>query len=175
VKALLIATAAFAFGIAPGTARAASGDIGCIEAKLGQAAMQRIGANVVTAVDKGGDSSSVLDTDREALIAARSACRTAGNWSPDAVQAAVSYTQARATKIGAEAALRADGLDPARLAGLYAALPAPDRQSLTGKPSSGALAAVGGATPGRQARVHVRLLFAALAGIEFYPADFANS
>ena len=169
MRTLLIAAAL----LAPGTAWAASGDIGCIEAKLGPAAMARIGANVVAVADKGGNPARVLDADRDALIAARSACRTAGNWSPDAVQIAVYYTQARATKIGAEAALRADGLDPAKLAAIYAALPDRDRKSMVETPSPAAVAAMNAATPVARSRVHVHLLFAALAAIEGYTGDFA--
>lgn len=172
--ALLIAAASFAIGLVPDAAWAASGDIGCIEAKLGPVAMQRIGANVVAAVDKQGDPARVLDADRDAFLAARSACRAAANWSPDAVQTAVSYTQARATKLGAEMALRADGLDPARLSEVYAALPLSDRKTLVGAPSAGARAAVNAAAPGERQRVHVRLFFAALSAIEFYPQDFAR-
>jgi hypothetical protein len=134
--------------------------------------MARIGANVVAVADKRGDPARVLDADREAVIAARTACRSAGAWSPDAVQIAVSYTQARATKIGAETALRADGLDPAKLAGIYAALPDGDRISLAAKPSGAASAALDRAASGTRSRVHVLLLFAALAAIETYTAEF---
>ena len=172
MRILLIAAAQFAFGLAPGAAWAASGDIGCIEVKLGPTAMQRIGDGVVAAADKGGNPAAALDADRDALLAARQACRAAGNWSPTAVQVAVSYTQGRATKLGAEAALRNDGLDATKLATAYAALPAQDRKSLIEKASSGALAAVTSATAQPRARRHVLLYFAALAAIEFYPADF---
>jgi len=170
---LLIAAALLAPLLAPGTAWAASGDIGCIEAKLGPTAMQRIGDGVVAAADKGGNPAAALDTDRDALLAARQACRVAGNWSPAAVQSAVSYTQGRATKLGAEAALRSDGLDATKLATAYAALPVQDRKSLTEKASSRALAAVTGAVAQPRARRHVLLYFSALAAIEFYPAEFA--
>ena len=115
---------------------AASGSIGCIEAKIGPAAMQRIGDGVVTAADAGKDPSSALDADRDALIAARDACRTANSWSTDATQAAVSYAQARATKLGAKSALRRDGLDPAKLSASYAALPVQDRKSLIAQASA---------------------------------------
>ncbi|QDZ07618.1 hypothetical protein FPZ24_09050 [Sphingomonas panacisoli] len=169
MRALLLAAALFA----PGSAWAASGDIGCIEAKLGPDAMQRIGNNVVAAADKGGDAATALDADREALIAARDNCRTANNWSPDAVQAAVSYTQGRATKLGAESAIKSDGLDAAKLAASYAALPAGDRKSLVAKASPGAVGAVTAAGANAKQRRHVLLYFAALAAIEFYPADFA--
>ena len=169
MRMLLIAAAL----LAPGTAWAASGDIGCIEAKLGPTAMQRIGDGVVAAADKGGNPAAALDTDRDALLAARQACRVAGNWSPAAVQSAVSYTQGRATKLGAEAALRSDGLDATKLATAYAALPVQDRKSLTEKASSRALAAVTGAVAQPRARRHVLLYFSALAAIEFYPAEFA--
>ncbi len=167
---LLIAVAL----LAPGTAWAASGDIGCIEAKLGQAAMQRIGDSVVAAADNGSDPSRALDSDREALIAARDACRATGNWSSNKAQAAISYTQARATKFGAESVFRTDGLDAGKLATAFAALPLPDRRSLIAKASATALRAVAavGATP--KQRRHVLLYFAALAGLEFYPADFAT-
>lgn len=174
MRTILIAAAPVILWLAPGPTWAASGDIGCIEAKLGPAAMQRIGANVVAAADKRGDPARVLDVDRDALIAARSACRTAANWSPDAVQTAVSYTQARATKLGAEMALKADGLDPARLSGVYAALPLSDRKTLVDAPSSGAKAALNAVAPDQRQRVHVQLLFAALSAIEFYPQDFAR-
>ena len=170
----MIAAAPVALGFAPSAAWAASGDIGCIEAKLGSAAMERIGSNVVATADKHGDPARVLDADRDALIAARSACRAAANWSPDAVQTAVSYTQARATKLGAETALRRDGLDPARLTEAYAALPPPDRRTLVQAPSPSAKAAMNAAATGERQRAHVRLLFAALSAIEFYPLDFAR-
>jgi len=173
MRMLLIAAALLAPLLAPGTAWAASGDIGCIEAKLGPTAMQRIGDGVVAAADKGGNPAAALDTDRDALLAARQACRVAGNWSPAAVQSAVSYTQGRATKLGAEAALRSDGLDATKLATAYAALPVQDRKSLTEKASSRALAAVTGAVAQPRARRHVLLYFSALAAIEFYPAEFA--
>jgi hypothetical protein len=173
VRTILIAAAPIVFGLAPGTAWAASGDIGCIEAKLGPAAMQRIGDGVVAAVDKGSDPARALDADRDALLAARAACRVAGNWSPGAVEAAVSYTQGRATRLGAEVALRNDRLDATKLTAVYAALPVQDRKSLTAKASSGAVAAVTGAARQPRARLHVLLYFAALAAIEFYPPEFA--
>lgn len=169
MRTILIAAAL----LAPGTAWAASGDIGCIETKLGPSAMQRIGDGVVIAAEKGGNPASALDTDRDALLAARQACRAAGNWSPDAVQAAVSYTQGKATKLGAEAALRNDGLDVTKLATAYAALALQDRKSLIEKASSGALAAVTRTAVQPRARRHVLLYFSALAAIEFYPAEFA--
>ncbi|MBW8841061.1 MAG: hypothetical protein JF608_04475 [Sphingomonadales bacterium] len=174
MKIILIAAAPFAFGLVPGAAWAASGDIGCIETKLGATAMQRIGDGVVAAADKGGNPAAALDIDRDALLAARQACRTAANWSPDAVQTAVSYTQGKATKLGAEAALRNDGLDAAKLAAAYAALAVDDRRSLIGKASSGALTAVTAATKSTQARRHVLLFYSGLAAIEFYPAEFAS-
>lgn len=170
MRTILIAAALFA----PGTAWAAPGDIGCIEAKLGAAAMQRIGDGVVAAADKGGNPASALDADRDALIAARAACRTAGNWSPTAVQTAVSYTQGRATKLGAEAALRRDGLDAAKLATAYAALPIQDRKSLIEKASPGALTAITAVTSNARMRRHLLLFYSALAAIEFYPAEFAG-
>lgn len=166
---LLIAAALFA----PGTAWAATGDIGCIEAKLGAVAMQRIGDSVVAAANNGTDPTRTLDADREALIAARDACRGAGNWSADAVQAAMSYTQGRATMLGAESALKADGLDTAKLAASYAALPLADRKSLIAKASAGAVRAITAVDARPALRRHVLLYFAALAAIEFYPADFA--
>jgi len=76
-------------------------------------------------------------------------------------------------KLGAEAALRSDGLDATKLATAYAALPVQDRKSLTEKASSRALAAVTGAVAQPRARRHVLLYFSALAAIEFYPAEFA--
>lgn len=170
MRTILIAAALFA----PGTAWAASGDIGCIEVKLGAAAMQRIGDGVVAAADKGGNPASALDADRDALIAARAACRAAGNWSPSAVQTAVSYTQGRATKLGAEAALRRDGLDAAKLVTAYAALPIQDRKSLIEQASPGALAAVTTETSNARTRRHLLLFYSALAAIEFYPAEFAG-
>ena len=169
MRALLIAAAL----IAPGTAWAATGDIGCIETKLGSTAMQRIGDGVVAAADNGTDPGRTLDADREALIAARDTCRTAGNWSSAAVQAAVSYTQGRATRLGAESALAADRLDTTKLAASYAALPLADRKSLTAKVSAGALRAITAAAASPSQRRHVLLYFASLAAVEFYPADFA--
>jgi len=174
VRAILIAAASVALWLAPDAAWAASGDIGCIEAKLGPAAMQRIGEGVVAAADKGGNPAAALDADRDALLAARQACRTAGNWSPSAVQTAVSYTQGRATKLGAEAALRRDGLDAAKLATAYAALPIQDRKSLIEKASPGALAAATAITSNAPTRRHLLLFYSALAAIEFYPAEFAG-
>lgn len=174
MRTLLIAAAPFVLWLAPGTAHAASGDIGCIEAKLGAAAMERIGDGVVAAADKGDSLATALDTDRDALLAARQTCRTAGNWSPAAVQTAVSYTQGRATKLGAEAALRRDGLDAAKFATAYAALPVDDRRSLIEKASAGALTAVTKATTSAHTRRHVLLFYSALAAIEFYPAEFAG-
>ena len=170
MRLLLVAAAL----LVPGTAVAATGDIGCIETKLGPAAMQRIGDGVVSAADNGADPARALDDDREALIAARDACRAAGNWSPDAAQAAISYTQSRATKLGAESALRTGGLDTAKLALGYAALPTSDRKSLIAKASPGALRAVAAAGNTPKQRSHVLLYFAALAGLEFYPADFTT-
>ena len=170
MRTILIAAAL----LTPGTASAASGDIGCIEAKLGSTAMQRIGDGVVAAADKGDNPAAALDADREALLAARQSCRTAGNWSPAAVQVAVSYTQGRATKLGAEAALRSDGLDANTLAAAYAALPVEDRRSLTEKASARALAAVTNTTKSASVRRHVLLFYSALAAIEFYPAEFAS-
>ena len=160
--------------LAPGTAFAATGDIGCIEARLGPAAMQRIGDGVVAAADSGSNPAQALDRDRDALIAARDACRATNSWSADAAQAAISYTQGRATKLGAESALKRDGLDTARLANGYATLPLPDRKSLIAKASPGALGAVAAAGTTPKQRRHVLLYFAALAGLEFYPADFAT-
>lgn len=174
-RAILILVCRAAFVLAaftPVTAWAATGDIGCIETKLGPAAMQRIGNGVVAAADTGYDPARALDPDRDALIDARQKCRNVGNWSADATLAAVSYTQARATRLGAESALKRDGLDPARLSTVYAALPVADRRSLAAKASPGALTAVRTATARAEARRHVLLYFAALAGIEFYPGDF---
>ena len=159
--------------LAPGTAWAASGDIGCIEAKLGPAAMQRIGDGVVAAADKGTDPARALDADRDALLAARAAYSAAGNWSPGAIAVAVSYTQSRATMRGADAALRGDGLQTAGLTAAYAALAVTDRRSLIEKASPAALAAVRNATASPRARRHVLLYFSALAANEFYPAEFA--
>ena len=169
MKLLLIAVAS----LAPGTAWAATGDIGCIETKLGPAAMQRIGDGVVAAANDGTDPGRALDADREALIAARDSCWTANDWSPDAVQAAMSYTQGRATRLGAESALKTDGLDTAKLSAGYAALPLSDRRSLIAKASPGALGAVAAAGANVMQRRHVLLYYAALAGLEFYPADFS--
>ncbi|HEX4693663.1 hypothetical protein [Sphingomonas sp.] len=135
--------------------------------------MQRIGEGVVMAADKGIDPSRSLDADREALLAARQACRVAGNWSPDAVQVATSYTQGRATKLGAESALRRDGLDPVKLSTVYAALPVQDRSSLIAKASPGAIKVITAVARQATARRHVLLYLAALAGLEFYPAEFA--
>ncbi len=169
MRAILIAAALFA----PGSAWAASGDIGCIEAKLGPAAMQRIGEGVVAAADKGTDPARALDADRTALLAARAACSAASRWSPSAIALAVSYTQARATKLGAEAVISSDGLSEAGLTAAYAALPVQDRKSLIEKASSVALAAVSKASSSTRGRRHVLLYFSALAASEFYPAEFA--
>jgi hypothetical protein len=169
VRTLLIAAAL----IAPGSAWAANGDIGCIEAKLGPAAMQRIGDGTVTAIAAGVDPARALDADREAFLAARDACGTANGWSPDAKLVAVSYTQARAARIGVESALKGEGLDPARLTASYDALLLADRKSLTGRPSSQVVRIITAAGANPVQRRHVLLYFAALAGLEFYPGDFA--
>jgi hypothetical protein len=171
----LVIIAALPLAFVPAPAFAANGAIGCIEAKIGPAAMQRIGEGVVAAADKEKDPSGALDADRDALIAARDACRTANSWSNDATQAAVSYLQARATKLGAESALHRDGLDVGKLSVSYAALPVQDRKSLIAKASPGAINAVTTATPRPAARRHVLLFFAALAAIEFYPAEFKTA
>jgi len=165
---LLIAAAL----LAPGSAWAATGDIGCIEAKLGPAAMQRIGDGVVAAISTGSDPARALDADRESLIAARDACRTANNWSAAAVQAAVSYTQARAAKRGAESALKADGIDATKLAASYDALLLADRRSLIGRVSSPVLRSIAAIGANPVQRRHALLYFSAMAGLEFYPADF---
>jgi len=169
MRTLLLAAAL----LAPGPAWGATGDIGCIAAKLGPAAMQRIGDGVVAATDKGTDPSHALDTDRDALLAARQACRVASDWSLDAVRIAVSYTQARATRLGAESALRRDGLDPVKLSTAYAALPMQDRKSLIGRASPGAIKGLAAAAPQVSVRRHVLLYFTALAAAEFYPSEFA--
>ena len=165
----LLAAALFA----PAPALAATGDIGCIEATLGPAAMQRIGDGVVLAADNNSDPARALDTDRDPLIDARQKCRNAGNWSVEATRIAMSYTQARATRIGAESALRRDDVDASGLAASYAALPIGDRRSLIAKPSPRAVAATRAASPRETARRHAYLYFAALAALEFYPLDFA--
>ena len=166
-------TLALALFAAPCSAWAATGDIGCIEGKLGPAAMQRIGVGIVAATDEQLDLGGALDADRASLLAGRDACRVANAWSPDAVQLAVSYTQARATLLGAETALKADGLDAKRLAASYAALPIADRQSLIGRASTPAIKAVRAAGTTEPTRRHALLYFAALAAIEFYPVEFA--
>lgn len=168
MKAALLSLAV----VMPAPAWAASGDIGCIAAKLGPAAMQRIGAGVVLAIDRNVDPARALDADRDALLAARAACRAANDWSPDAVAAATSYTQAGATRIGAEAALRRDGVDPSGMAVAYARLAVADRRSFLGAASPAALRAVTAASPRPPVRRHVRVYLAALSGLEFYPADF---
>lgn len=172
--ALGVASAFAALAPAPVVAADLS-TLGCIEAKLGPVVMQRIGDGVVAAADKGNDPSRSLDTDRDALLAARQACRVAANWSTDAVQVAMSYTQGRATKLGAESALRRDGLDPVKLATFYAVLPVQDRSSLIGKASTGAVKAITAAARQAAARRHVLLYFAGLAAIQFYPPQFAAS
>ncbi|MEO5937684.1 MAG: hypothetical protein ABIQ43_01590 [Sphingomonas sp.] len=158
--------------LAPGSAWAAAGDVGCIATKLGAPIMQRIGNGVAAAVTAGSDPARALDTDRDAFIAARDACRSAHNWSPDAVEAAVSYTQARATKLGVESALKAEGADTAKLNGIYDGLLLADRKSLIAKVSSSVLRVIAAAGANPTQRRHVLLYFAALAGLEFYPADF---
>lgn len=169
----MIALPAALLAAAPLLAPVPAGDIGCIESRLGAVAMARIGDGVVAAADRGTDPSAALDADRAALLAAREECRRRYGWSADAIQTAVSYTQARATRIGAEKALRADGLDLTRLASDYAALGVADRRGMVAGISPAGLAAVKAATRLPGARRHVMLYFAALAGIEFYPAGFA--
>jgi len=155
-------------------APAPGGDIGCIESRLGAAAMARIGDGVVRAAETGGDPAGALDADRDALIAAREACRREKGWSPAVAQVAISYTQARATRIGAEKALAADGIDRARLDAAYGALAVSDRQGMVAKVTPAGLAAIQAASPSPRGRRHAMLYFAALAGIEFYPAAFAG-
>lgn len=158
----------------PATAFAATGDIRCIENRLGTATMARIGDGVVAAADKGSDPSASLDADRDALIAARDWCRRENNWSAPASLAAVSYTQARATRIGVQIALEADRIPLSRLNDSYAALAITDRQSMIRQMSPRALEAIRIAAGGNvRARRHIALYLASLAAFEFYPAEFA--
>lgn len=169
MRTLLIAAAL----LAPGSAWAASGDIGCIEAKLGAAAMQRIGDRVVSVVEK-GNAGDPIAGDRDALLAAREACRQADGWSSGATQLAVSYALASATRLGAEPALKRNGFDPAALTAQYAAMAAVDRRSLVnGGPSDKAKGAVAVAAADPKRKYLVMLWFSTLAALEFDKADFS--
>ncbi len=169
MKTLLIAAALFA----PGSAWAANGDIGCIEAKLGPAAMQRIGARVVAAVEAGKAGDPIAD-DRDALLAARAACQDANGWSGNATQLAVSYALATATRQGAEPVLKRNGFDPVALATRYSAMAAVDRRSMVdGDPSNKAKDAVAVAAVDPKRKYLVMLWFSTLAALEFDKADFA--
>ncbi|MES2095599.1 MAG: hypothetical protein V4459_02450 [Pseudomonadota bacterium] len=171
---ILITTAALLIAGLPQVASAANGDIGCIESKLGANAMTRIGDGVIAAIDKGGNPNASLDADRTALIAARDACVRDNKWSVAASQAAMSYTQARAARIGVEKALKKESVDLTSLNFAYSALPVADRESLIAKMSPRALAAIRKVAGANAAmRRHVALYFAALAAFEFYPAEFA--
>lgn len=171
---ILLTAAALVAAALPHIAAAATGDIGCIETKLGAATMARIGDGVIAAIDKGGDPGASLDMDREALIAARDTCVRENKWSAAASQVAISYTQARATRVGVEKALLKESVGLTALNATYSSLPTADRQSLIAKMSPSALAAIKAASGGNASRRrHIALYFASLSGFEFYPADFA--
>jgi hypothetical protein len=161
-----------------------AGSLNCIEAKLGNDSMARIGTRVIAALDAGQPLDTSLDTDRDAVIAARNSCRDSNRWSPAATDTAMSYAKAGASLIGGEVAVRADGLDSATLKASYAALALDDRRSLSlGQPmTKSALTAIASAaalakTADNAARTrvmrHVIVYFASLSGREFYPAEFA--
>lgn len=180
MRSILFIAAAIGCAAVPNAARAA-GDIGCIEARLGPAAIDRIGDRVVAASDAGASFDGALDLDREALIAARDMCRRANGWSNGATDLAVSYMKARASRAGADRAVRGDGLDPVALAGRYAALGAADRRSIGSaaitRPAIAAIRGAAGVTADAAVLTrrlhHITILFAALSAIEFYPGEFA--
>lgn len=178
----LVLAALALMAIASPAMAAAPESIACVETRLGSDSMARIGAQVIAALDAGKSLDTSLDMDRDAVIAARNACRDANKWSSQATDTALSYAKAGAALIGGEAAVRADGLDPAALKARYAALVAEDRRSLSAAPmTSPALAAITAAAGakavdnGGRSRImrHVIVYFASLSGREFYPADFA--
>ncbi|WP_375397292.1 hypothetical protein [uncultured Sphingomonas sp.] len=156
--------------------------IGCIEARLGPAAMTRIGGRLIAAIDAGGSYDGALDLDRDALTAARDGCRADNRWTERATALADSFTQARAARIGADSVLRTDGFDPLVLAAAFATLAPADRHSLTGsdRMTDAVLAKIATlvsappVTPAtRDAAIrHIVTLFASLSGIEYYPQDF---
>jgi hypothetical protein len=180
---LILASLVLAFIATPAMA-ADAGSLNCIETRLGSESMARIGTRVIAAVDTGEPLDTSLDLDREAVIAARNACRTANKWSNAATETAMSYTKAGASLIGGEAAVKADGLDPVALKAIYAALAIDDRRSASLAPplTKAALTVITNAAAGAKpadtaarSRVlrHVIAYFASLSGREFYPAEFA--
>jgi len=176
--AVLAALAAFA---APGAAFAAT-DIGCIAGKLGPETMARIGDKVVALSDKIQPFDSALDDDREALIAARDACRQSNGWSNEATALAINYFKSDVVRVGAERALAGDGFSMASLKARYQAMADIDRKSLTsGREMSATvknvlIALVGTVKLDEERRPIVArrltLFFAALSALEFYPAEF---
>jgi hypothetical protein len=178
----MIAAVALACVASPALA-ADAGSIKCIETRLGSESLARIGTRVIAALDAGQSLDTSLDADRDAVIAARNACRDANKWSPAATDMALSYTKAAAALIGGEAAVKADGLDPVALKAAYLGLATADRRSLSvGQPmTDAARSAINGAAgalknPDAAARTkvmrHLVVYFASLSGREFYPAEF---
>ncbi|MBN8807523.1 MAG: hypothetical protein J0I47_04695 [Sphingomonas sp.] len=159
--------------LTPAPALAASGSVDCIATKLGSTVLQRIGDGVIVQLEHAGNPARSLDTDRDALLAAREACRSANHWSPAAVSAATDYVQARATRMGAEAALRRDGIDSARLAIGLARLAPADRRSYLAQMSPAAMAVVDTASADKAVRLRVWMFLAALAGLETSMSEFA--
>ena len=152
--------------------------IGCVETTLGAAPVARIGERIIAAADAGTSLDAALDGDREAVIAARDACRKANGWSNDATDVAVSYLRARAAALGARAAIARDGLSVADVEATYTALPEAARRSFTGgkgldPAARAAISSVRQAATVPAVRRHVTILYSALSAIEFYPGDFA--
>ncbi len=171
--------AALVAGMAPGTAFAAK-DIGCIAARLSPDMLARIGAREVASLDS-DSKTDWLAEDREAVIAARNACRQANGWSNDATDLAMNYFEAATSLATVEPLLAAQGLDAAAMRAAYAALPEPDRRSIvmSDKLSPGAEALLRQAAGKRDDPKFARRLslvvafIGGLAAIEFYPAQFA--
>jgi hypothetical protein len=164
---------AIALLLTPGTAWAAKGEISCVADRLGPDAMARISGSLLKAVNSGGDASTPLDADRDALLSARDACRKENDWSPDATAIAVSFLQARAALMAAEPALAIDRVDGAKLSAAYRALAESDRRSLLGKMNPAVRSLVYATSADPRVQRDAILYLSAFAGLEFYPAEFA--
>lgn len=175
--------AALALLVAPGTAFAADG-INCIATKLDPSVVVRIGDGVVALSDKAQPFDASLDADRDAVIAARDACRKANKWSNDAADLAMGYFKAGAVVIGAERALVGDGFSLDALKTAYAAMSVADRKSIIIGPQITNVAMdtvirlvdASKPDPAKRDRLlrRMTIYFGSMSAIEFYPAEFAT-
>ena len=165
-------------------AAAQPSSVGCIADRMGGESVARIGDRVVKAVDAGASPDAAFDADRDALIAARNACRASNKWTSDQTDMAISYLRAAVSLAGAETALRADGFDVGSIRAGYDALGDADRGSMVGgkSPTAAVKAAIDRVAsgskatgPGHLAVVrHVMIYFSARAALEHYPAQFTG-